>query len=378
MKKERSLTSRNFFGGLLGGITGILAFHYLYELLLPVGCLAGVIIGFWYQEIIEVIFSSWHQGISTAKTSWVNFKVYVTTQPKEWGLMFKKSDFAKFIQGIFFVVWWLIKRPYVFILWLKRHPMNRAYIIRLLAVALIIFLNSLWFFPAVSYFASGIEASKDGGGFVLLLLLSFFACCLPIFSIVIYLQRGDANIRERTKVFYHEYEYYLSRGSLIFFLKELLTLIRTQFLFTVYIIAVISFYTGLGAIFTALLFAPLAIGIQIVKGIYKIATETKHWLCLGTTVIITSISAWLTGPYLTDPRILWGVALGTGVVAGLVTLGIQRSIAWFYKTNTRAHKIATYSTGEQLKFGGQWFKICSNWFNNCLGNITTKFLWFEY
>jgi hypothetical protein len=48
---NRSYTSRNLLGGFFGGILGILAFALIHPSLLPAGCLLGVVIGFWYQEI---------------------------------------------------------------------------------------------------------------------------------------------------------------------------------------------------------------------------------------------------------------------------------------------------------------------------------------
>ena len=44
---------RNFLGGFVGGILGILACAFIHPATLPFGCLLGVVSGFWYREIWE-------------------------------------------------------------------------------------------------------------------------------------------------------------------------------------------------------------------------------------------------------------------------------------------------------------------------------------
>ena len=58
METTRSLSSRNFWGGLLGGLLGLAAFVKIHAAAIPVGCLLGVVVGFWYQEISAVIVTA--------------------------------------------------------------------------------------------------------------------------------------------------------------------------------------------------------------------------------------------------------------------------------------------------------------------------------
>ncbi len=54
----RSVTSRNYLGGFLGGVFGIFAFAHFGPLSMIVACLVGVIGGWWYEEIGAAISSS--------------------------------------------------------------------------------------------------------------------------------------------------------------------------------------------------------------------------------------------------------------------------------------------------------------------------------
>src|SRR5271166_1940796 len=60
-----SISVRNFVGGLLGGLVGILSAWYFNPATLPVGVLFGVIIGWWHSEIRQ-LFASAHQRAKAA------------------------------------------------------------------------------------------------------------------------------------------------------------------------------------------------------------------------------------------------------------------------------------------------------------------------
>src|ERR1043166_7801498 len=55
----RSTTKRNFWGGFWGGVLGILATAKLGILALMGGCLVGVLLGFYYQELWQVLKDEW-------------------------------------------------------------------------------------------------------------------------------------------------------------------------------------------------------------------------------------------------------------------------------------------------------------------------------
>jgi hypothetical protein len=65
-----SISTRNLVGGLLGGFAGILFAWYFNPLLLPVGVLFGVVLGWWHSEIAQTIKIA-HQRAKHARDGFV-------------------------------------------------------------------------------------------------------------------------------------------------------------------------------------------------------------------------------------------------------------------------------------------------------------------
>ena len=56
-----SISMRNFVGGLLGGMAGILLSYYIDPLAIPFGVLFGVVLGWWHAEIINSVVDTYKQ-----------------------------------------------------------------------------------------------------------------------------------------------------------------------------------------------------------------------------------------------------------------------------------------------------------------------------
>jgi hypothetical protein len=74
--------------------------------------------------------------------------------------------------------------------------------------------------------------------------------------------------------------------------------------------------------------------------------------------------------YFGDVRVLWVVALLTGVVSAGATEGLRRGFVLLFKTNRPARFVALVPLGKQLQPGGRLFWRTST----SVGDWFTKFL----
>ena len=102
--KERSVTQRNLVGAFLGGFAGILATGYIHPALLPGGCLLGVIIGWWYQEIYCTVADTVQSTIQWTEDTANRIISFVLTPARELKKM--KVGFGGSIKVFHFCLYW--------------------------------------------------------------------------------------------------------------------------------------------------------------------------------------------------------------------------------------------------------------------------------
>ena len=133
--KERTVSRRNLLGAFLGGVLGILAFGFLNAILLPVGVFAGVIGGWWYQEIWASTDHGFRTGIKMARAL-VTFLFTPAHRLGEWRKKLWRELDDLDVPLLPFLAWlatpfvWLLRRPAVMLLWARAHPLHRAYLVR--------------------------------------------------------------------------------------------------------------------------------------------------------------------------------------------------------------------------------------------------------
>ena len=86
--------------------------------------------------------------------------------------------------------------------------------------------------------------------------------------------------------------------------------------------------------------APIAFVIGAIKGIYRVSYSKKHWLCLGATLVVTTLVAWTTYPYMSDARIVWVIAFMTGIVSGVATEGMRRLVLQAFDSSEKLQSFA--------------------------------------
>jgi hypothetical protein len=365
--KERTISQRNLLGAFVGGVLGILAFGFLNALLLPVGVFAGVIGGWWYQEIWTATTHGFNEGVAGARALGVFLFTLVRRlsewrrelwkdQDDMWGAFAPILTFLALLTSPFI---WLLRRPAVMVMWARAHPVNRAYLVRATTLPVfyamnVVVIGSLAFLLVRS--AQGIDMNHDVRG-LLVMLGGIFLVCIGIVSLMAPMMLWSSD-SERKLVqmhyFYRTWERYSSMGVARFYVSELWFMAKTWFSMVAWLVACFAWFCGLGAVFLAVV-AVTSAAIGFVKGIYQVSTQAGHWLCFGATLMTTIISAMLFHSSFGDVRVLWIVALLTGVTSAGATEGLRRGLVLLFKTNRPARVIALVSLGKQLRPSGRLF-----------------------
>ena len=351
--KERSVSKRNFVGAFLGGILGILALGYLHPAVLPFGCFFGVVVGWWYQEIWQSVTESVRRGVTKTWYAWKWFTIFALTPTRKLReVQFNIGPYLKVFHFFVFLFVWLLRRPTVFIKWLQAHQMNRAYAVRALAVFTHLASNALWAVPLVIYcFKVTSSAPKDSW---MPLITMLIIVIIPAFVVMTPITLWEENTPKMQK-FYLMWEQYSAEGPGRLFLKDLTDLFRLEISFFLLVGGAFVWFTGIGGAFVLFVVVPISVAVGTVKGIYRVSTKAGHWLCFGTTTVVTAIVAWMTYPYLNDARILWIIALTAGLTSAIATEAIRRSLVLIFSNSKRASAVAINTLGSQLLSSGRMF-----------------------
>ncbi len=380
--KERTISQRNLLGAFVGGVLGILAFDFLNPLLLPVGVFTGVIGGWWYQEIWGTIIHEFKQGVEKSRAL-SSFLFTPVRRLSEWRKeLWKDSDGwgPVLLPIVGFLAWivspfiWLLRRPVVIVMWARAHPVNRAYLVRLATLPLFYAATGAivgFFALLLIRSANDIDMNHDVRS-IPVVFSGLFLCCISIVSLmapVIFWSSNSDRKLDQMHSFYRIWERYFSMGVVRFYASELKFLVKQWSLITIWLLACIVWFCGLGGAFLIIV-AIVSATIGFVKGVYQVSIKAGHWLCFGATLTTTIISAAMFHGSFGDIRVLWVVALLTGVASAGVTEGLRRGFVVLFKTYRSARAIALVPLGKQLRPGGRLFWSTStrmgDWFNRFL------------
>ena len=354
MKENRSITKKNLLGGFLGGTCGILAFGYIHPVLLPLGVLMGVIVGWWYEAIHNAIVQSVLKGIKFGQhcRSFIEICARTSLRVLLRGKKRKGSSFAPVPINWFIVLFvWLLTRPIAYWKWFRAHPMNRAYTLRVLMVAV----QALSFIAAAIVLTCWFMPETLGGGtsydgkLIPIRLPAIIDYATPIFlsslfPLIVVFAGFMASFGEGRKAFYKDFERYSSKGPVKYFFHHMgKSLLIQAKVYTFFVLSLI-YFLGVGGLFISVFVIPLAAFIWTVKEVNNIVMRKGHWICLGTTMAVTVISAWIFHSYFENAHILWGIALSTGMASGALTEAIRRAIAWTFENTAVGRQYATAET----------------------------------
>lgn len=263
--KERSLTSRNFFGGLIGGLLGILSFALIAPIALPFGCLVGVVVGFWWQEL----------GTLVAKAPRQRKKMRIK-KPEEHPTVIGYRRLR--------MAWWSAG---------------------LLYSSLVIFFTINWF---------GVEAVLGS------LMVILFGC------LGIGMRSDGLELSEKKdglKAYYSVYSLHDRWGKLLFF-REFAVALGCTFLGPVVMaVALVVFVTG--AITIGIPAFSIAVIGYLLRGIHDLTFSRGHWLCVFVTIVTTSFVAFLMRDHMHGAT-LWVAALMAGAMSGVLSVLVQKTV----------------------------------------------------
>jgi len=366
--KERSVTQRNLWGGFLGGLLGILCFGLINEYLLIIGCLVGVVGGYWYQEIWQIICDDWVETKATWQEMYTNTMEALHLIASDSAKFLKRYemnvDFHKFLK--YFVIpliHFLDIRNSTVVKWFMAHPMNRAYSVRVLAAITLTSLHMIWYVPLCKFWFSTLD-SENPGSFILFMLLAVILFCIML--IVPFSTFSEEKTLKDMKFFYKYYEKYSQKNVFYTYFYDMVGITAAQFFVILSGLGLLSYTLLAGALVSTVIFLPVIAFLLIIKSIYHITLRPNHWLCLSVTLVVTTISALLTKPYLESTIILWLVALATGCLSGLATEGVRRIIAWDFAQNPRLTNYALATVTTQLTPSGQKFVKTVSWVDEAL------------
>jgi hypothetical protein len=367
--KSRTVTQRNLAGGFLGGMFGMLAFGYLNTGMLPVGCLLGVVIGWWYEVIGQAITNSTMLGVVKVKHGWQIVLGSPIRKLSEIEVSF--SPATRFLGNIVAALLVILSLPLLWVAplarfyrWLRARRTRRWVAIRVVATLLFFALNCLWAIPAWQNVLT-FEKAEKGSATELFVTLNFFGTLMstiilsmlpPIFAFID--RRRDDN--------YRSYSYFCMHSTTRSVLNELRTLFYMEVLVVLMVGLMLAWFGVAGMAFVIIFIVPIAAVIGLAKGVYVAATRAGHWLCFGVTLVVTALSAWLVPPHIGDnPYILWIVAMATGALSGIATEGVRRLLVlWLEKA--RLNWLVTEPIANRLRSGCVAF---GRWTENTFGTL---------
>lgn len=303
MNKSRSVRARNVCGGFLGGVLGILACGFLHPLWLPVGCFLGVVIGWWYEDILLTI--GWTMRGVWPLSNMAHAIGNRLSLRKRWRI-------CRFVAQIFLAA---------------------QAISVLLVCALCIEDPSAPVWAVTGYYM-----------FVGVLIAAF------------------ANQDIEPATLHASYDFYLLHGFLLSLLREIWLLLQEHWQCTFFVTVMLVQYLVVMPI-VAMMLLPVAACVGFIKGVYLVSRHKGHWPCFIVTLTVTTMCAIAVHPHMSDPLMLWLSALAAGCLSGGLTEALRPLLARF--TRIRCVRIVALTSLKKIfeplrmcsKTTNRWFNL---------------------
>lgn len=348
--------SRNLLGALLGGTFGILVCGYWEPMAFPAGVLLGVVIGWWAEDIATAFVQSYH----VACTFWQRLKAWLVPNgvwPLRGNFLERLSAFIRLTAGrvramiarayeyvllrlgwIATVVQMVLRVPRRFVDWVV-HPASQAILISISVIVVGAALNAL----AIGMFWPWPETHMVGGLKTPLTEVPFefsdIAISTGIATLLLTMCGFSDYMRKEmednsVRAFYSRWEQYSQHSAPSYFVRELVRFFRSEAVTLLFIVATFLYWLTLGGALLVFVVVPVMMFVTFMVSLYKIAQRSAHWWCFGITLVVTAISALIFYDSFNNQMVLWTVALGTGIVSGVVSEGLRQLGAWWGTTKT--------------------------------------------
>jgi hypothetical protein len=265
---------RNFRGAALGGTLGILMWGFVHPFTSFVGCLVGSIIGYHWKFIAEKIGR---------------------------------------IKPIFSHRSWL-RDPFVLT--------HRGKIIAMRFVAMAIFVGSFAAQMCIAYFTWEYQGNWLHTFSVAWLIV---ALCSTVVTIgCTFTERWDSYSMIGG---YEDWAmWYLTPGE--YLVNNVKDTFKLSFPVSLAIAAAFAWFIVAGGIFSILILAPITVVWGIIRALYQAASRGGHWSAFVVSLAITMYAGLHMSGSFGDPRMVWLVALGTGLVSGIVAEVLRLGVLW--------------------------------------------------
>lgn len=311
--KTKRVSIRNFIGGLLGGFLGILAFGYIHPIALPFGCLFGVVIGWWHQEIMQLNFKEIVSKANIVVTLNINMLTKKRHAPKWLGIYLAKIS------------------------------------------AITIFLGFWVVYSAILFTSGDLE---DG----LATLSTITACILILMAFITFLLWYSTEDTSGIKIELSKlWKEKAKKNSFVLFARETINIFRIQLFVFMVALCLAAFVAPLFGYFL-LIIVPMTAFILTVKAVDNLLGDSGHKLCLVVTLVITALTAFLARNAIADGNVIWYVAIMAGFGSASITEIIR--LTWLRMFSTK-HFIREASTCN-------WQKIAKNKLKNIADILEKK------
>ncbi len=369
MNQNRTSSSRNIWGALIGGILGILAFAFSKPLL-PVGCLIGVVTGFYWHELCTAIKKDWLETVSRWKTISHNVHLFFSACRRSKGDMLaslkKRGDFSAALASVIkfgLGIWNFFGRTCAWFgriyVWPSAHPMNKAAIMGTAAAITFYLLQCLWILP------SAITLGGDNPVGLLLFFVSMIALFSGLAPVIAQSDSGHESLDEMVQ-FYRRYERYVSRGGLRYYFRWIAQAFCFQVLATCFAAIFMFSFAANFAVFIVAMLIPIIVALLAVKTLYRFAAMKAHWPCFIVTCSVTTITAFVLPQYVALEGLgLWLVALGNGATCAFLSEAIRSLLAKTFSGSERLRWFAKIDwIGNDDSVQDRFFTFCfwpANW-----------------
>ncbi len=321
-----SLSTRNFVGGLFGGLAGILLSHYIHPLAIPFGVLVGVVLGWWHMEIIHSVANARQRARTVAGGFAQVIDEAIVWLGRMCGLplVFVRGVRWLAVKAIIGPIVWLATAPSRLRRFNADHPMNWGRTIEMCAHLATVAIGvgvGAWVFLGLPM---GKGPDSGGGavfGALLGMMVAMFGALAP--------QLRDEGKPAEMSAFYREWEILDRYGAWGLFAYGVGRNIRYAVGVAAFVTIIVCWGFPLGAAFMVGTFIVFPV-LGMVRGFYLAVQRPGHWLCFGITLTMTGLSWLYFHSMFTNDAVVWSVALITGVASGVATELVRRPILTFY------------------------------------------------
>lgn len=338
---KTKLLIRNIVGAIVGGVLGSLTCYYVSVILLPLGCLAGVLIGYYHERLIADYsrnltavgrFTSagldrllrWIDRTANCINLPLKYLSHVADYLRRSTRSTKRNEV--FGRHLVRAVVWLRSVPLLFVAWLQKHPVNRSSTITVLVcplVALVLWLSGFLSIALPINQNSFLENPDSGWVQFLSLGLFISTVCVMISPILLLFVRIDLGARALVRQI-RRYTRYGPIGWMLYEIKN-----AVMFFAFVFICAEL-FLVGLAvALCVAVLTIAFIVCVIIpARMLWKFVQLPGHWLCFGVTVVTTLVSWLVMRHHIANPAMAWVIALGNGILSAAITEAFRQAYEW--------------------------------------------------